>query len=144
MVAALYSELRKGNLLHFETPVHVQLGGIILKEPFVKTVRVSTYGIHLIETDPATIVKPVDITLTRLLGLGFKVLSYSRKKDYDYTIGLPFGNYIRLCNYTPVDGYLVKMGYTRSEFNLGRIRYIHKLQNMFYELSGGWELEIKK
>ncbi len=61
------NELRIGNYVHFEKPVHVQLGDIIMPD----IVRLGSYGIHLVDVDENTKVSGIPLAPEILKKCGF-------------------------------------------------------------------------
>jgi|ERR1044072_163617 hypothetical protein len=125
--------LKEGNLLYFKKPVHVQLGYIDIKS---MTVKVSTYGIHLVEADEKTQVLPVLITPEWLRVIGFTLLNdnqtyiipiYEKEECY---ISIKYSNG---CYYTSLNF----MGLHTPLYNY---RFIHELQNLYAALAPGYYL----
>jgi hypothetical protein len=127
------NELRIGNLVYFEKPVHVQLGDIIdLKN---KIVSLSTYGIHLIEADENTKVNPIPLTEELLLKFGFSKHNntfYLERIIFDISYNDELENGISIC-----------IGeYCSRGSCFEHIKSVHQLQNLYFALTGE-ELTIK-
>lgn len=144
----LATQLQQNNYLYFEKPVHVSLGRIIFGNPthadgppfrFKPVVELSTYGIHLVELDPNTIVHPIPITEGWLRSLGFK------QEGHSYTITLPgFTSIISIKKHiTPDKGWLNKLVWGGGGVVLPPLHFVHDLQNRFASLAPGHYLKLK-
>jgi hypothetical protein len=135
----LAAQLRKGNYVYYEKPVHVSLGELFTELP--GAVKLSTYGIHLVECDAQTIVHPILLTHALLSDFGF---TRNKRKESILVIKIPP---IGVLNITQifVDTWRLSFCYSRTTAPIRyNIKYLHQLQNYFYFLSGGHELEFKK
>ena len=132
------SDLRPGNLVHFEKPVRPHIGEINTRKNICK---LSSFGIHLIDTDPKTKVKPIKLTTEYLDGAKFRKGNiWYRELDLDKRLNLTVGP----------DGYfypsLEQLGEMAHEglniVCLERIEAVHELQNLWHTLKHE-ELEFK-
>jgi len=123
-------ELRKNNIVKFVKPVHINLGHINVKN---NTVRLSTYGIHLIENDKKTKVNPIKLTeewlvkgnikLNLEFRIGRKGFIVSKAQDDDLVLLFSSDIGIDYCMLCDLD-------------------FVHNFQNVIFALTGE-ELTIK-
>lgn len=138
-----HSDLRPGNIVGYEKPVHVNLGSLMLGN---KMVMLESYGIHLIESDNNTKVFPIELTPDMLIRFGFKY------QDRDINSGTPQRFYISQ-NFGKHREYWLEMNFPRIKegrffwwlnWNIGagrefvhlpngeQLKYIHQLQNWWH------------
>lgn len=143
----LAAQLQKNNYLYFEKPVHVQLGRIIITDPtgtdtppfkFKPVVELSSYGIHLVELDPNTIVEPIPITEGWLKSFLFK------PEGNSYSINLPgFNSILTIKKHPSATGWLNKLVWAGGGVVLPLLHHVHSLQNLFAGLAPGSYLKLK-
>ncbi|SRR5579862_2711241 len=138
-------ELRMGNWLYFKTaPKGIfEFHQVVSTEPAV--VRINNLPFESSERQqnfPGYVeynhIDPIPLTSVILEALGFKVngvsFNYSQSSDHQHTI------------ITYSKGWFMLVYYSSGEFSFmgwQKFRYVHNLQNLYYELTGE-ELEIKQ
>lgn len=144
----LAAQLQQGNYLYFERPVHVDLGRIIITDPmgtstppfkYKPVVELSTYGIHLVETDDRTIVQPVPISEGWLRSLGFK------QEGVSYSIGITgYASLLSIKKHNePSYGWINKLVWSGGGLILPPLHHVHNLQNLYAGLAPGHYLKLK-
>lgn len=136
------ARLHIGNYLNFNKPVHVQLGDLVTGPDGNRVVQVSSYGIHLIETDPNTIVCPVPLTEEWIKALGFIKIP---RTPGDYCRG--FSDHLHSALILrPETGFSWSVLYMHgtSFSNLPTLMFVHDLQNLYSRFSPANRLILKK
>lgn len=125
------AELKKDNILYFSRPVHVSLGDIDIP---TSTVKISTYGIHLVECDEHTYVCPVPINSQWLFDLGFtESENLSMCKEIP---GEPSGFLVLRDDGTGLQ-WNAEIVRSNGRIVLPIQNHVHQLQNLYASLSPG-------
>lgn len=130
--------LQINNFLHFNKPVHVNLGDLILRTEG-NVVKISSYGIHLVECDENTFVCPIPLTTQWLFDLGF-----SETESGQMFIKLPtYHTAILLLKPSAAPtSWFTKLVFGGVELFMPVQNFVHQLQNLYTALSPGHFLTL--